>query len=70
MYILIFSNVNFYWPENNHNIYFNRSSETRAKGILRRFPNVNMDALKARYPLVDVEKIKNHKEARGHFLPK
>lgn len=38
--------------------------------LLKRFPNLNMDNLKAEYPNVDIEKAKRSKKARGHFLPK
>lgn len=38
--------------------------------LLRRFPNMDMDKLKADYPDVDIEKAKRTKKARGHFVPK
>ncbi|XP_075970799.1 mitochondrial ribosomal protein L47 [Anticarsia gemmatalis] len=37
--------------------------------LLKRFPNMDMDALKAQYPDVDIEKAKRTKKARGHFMP-
>ncbi|XP_053602764.1 large ribosomal subunit protein uL29m [Plodia interpunctella] len=38
--------------------------------LLKRFPNMNMETLKAEYPNVDIEKAKRTKKARGHFDPK
>lgn len=38
--------------------------------LLKRFPNMDMDKLKAEYPYVDTEKAKRSKKARGHFMPK
>lgn len=38
--------------------------------LLKRFPNMDMEALKAEYPDVDIEKAKRTKKARGHFMPK
>lgn len=39
-------------------------------GLLRRFPNMDMEALKEQYPDVDIEKCKANPRARGHFVPK
>ncbi|CAK1553807.1 unnamed protein product [Leptosia nina] len=38
--------------------------------LLKRFPNMDMDALKAAYPDVDLEKAKQSKKSRGHYVPK
>ncbi|XP_032510868.2 large ribosomal subunit protein uL29m [Danaus plexippus] len=38
--------------------------------LLKRFPDMDMDALKAEYPNVDIEKAKRSKKARGHYMPK
>lgn len=38
--------------------------------LLKRFPNLNMENLKAEYPNVDIEKAKRTRKARGHFFPK
>lgn len=38
--------------------------------LLKRFPNMSMEALKAEYPNVDIEKAKRSKKARGHYMPK
>ncbi|XP_034945474.1 39S ribosomal protein L47, mitochondrial [Chelonus insularis] len=42
-----------------------RCSEVRT--ILRRFPNVDEEALKAKYPDVDIEKMKRIRRSRGHW---
>lgn len=38
--------------------------------LLKRFPDMDMEKLRAEYPEVDIEKAKRSKKARGHFLPK
>ncbi|XP_013189145.2 large ribosomal subunit protein uL29m [Amyelois transitella] len=38
--------------------------------LLKRFPNLDMDVLKAEYPNVDIEKAKRTRKARGLFDPK
>ncbi|KAL0840190.1 hypothetical protein ABMA28_015480 [Loxostege sticticalis] len=38
--------------------------------LLKRFPDMDMEKLKAEYPNVDIEKAKRSKKARGHFFPK
>ncbi|XP_046669686.1 39S ribosomal protein L47, mitochondrial [Homalodisca vitripennis] len=38
-------------------------------GLMRRFPNLDLEAIKEKYPDVDIEKIKNSDEARGHWVP-
>lgn len=38
--------------------------------LLKRFPNMDMEVLKAEYPNVDIEKAKRTKKARGHYMPK
>nr|XP_021188381.2 39S ribosomal protein L47, mitochondrial [Helicoverpa armigera] len=38
--------------------------------LLKRFPDLDMEKLKAEYPNVDIEKAKRSKKARGHFMPK
>lgn len=37
--------------------------------LLKRFPNMDLDKLKAEYPDVDIEKAKRSKKARGHCMP-
>ncbi|XP_013135945.1 PREDICTED: 39S ribosomal protein L47, mitochondrial [Papilio polytes] len=37
--------------------------------LLKRFPNMDMEKLKAEYPNVDIEKAKRSKKARGHYMP-
>ncbi|CAH0558195.1 unnamed protein product [Brassicogethes aeneus] len=39
-------------------------------GLLNRFPNMDMEALKQQYPEVDIEKAKNSRKYGGHFEPK
>ncbi|KAL1116769.1 hypothetical protein AAG570_005241 [Ranatra chinensis] len=39
-------------------------------GLLRRFPDMDMEALKEQYPTVDIERVKRWKKATGHFVPK
>ncbi|XP_068905116.1 large ribosomal subunit protein uL29m [Tenebrio molitor] len=38
-------------------------------GLLKRFPNMDMDALREQYPDVDIEKAKASRKYRGHFVP-
>lgn len=38
--------------------------------LIKRFPDMDMNVLKAQYPNVDIEKAKQTKKARGHFFPK
>lgn len=38
--------------------------------LLKRFPDMDMEKLKAEYPDVDIEKAKRSKKARGHYFPK
>ncbi|KAJ9600854.1 hypothetical protein L9F63_000966 [Diploptera punctata] len=35
-------------------------------GLMRRFPNLDMEAVKEQFPSVNIEKIRNSKKARGH----
>lgn len=37
--------------------------------LLRRFPNLDINALKEKYPSVDIEKAKRSQKAQGHFTP-
>lgn len=46
-------------------MYFRRDFKTVC-GIFKRFPNVDVEALKEEYPNVDIEKAREHKLARGH----
>ncbi|XP_038210632.1 39S ribosomal protein L47, mitochondrial [Zerene cesonia] len=38
--------------------------------LLKRFPDMDLEKLKAEYPKVDLEKAKRSKKARGHCIPK
>ncbi|XP_046741437.1 39S ribosomal protein L47, mitochondrial [Diprion similis] len=37
--------------------------------LMKRFPNLDLEAVKQQYPGVDIENIKSHKKAQGHFVP-
>ncbi|XP_050536093.1 39S ribosomal protein L47, mitochondrial [Daktulosphaira vitifoliae] len=37
--------------------------------LMKRYPNLDMEAVKQQFPSVDIEKIKDYKKARGHFAP-
>ncbi|KAL1497159.1 hypothetical protein ABEB36_008164 [Hypothenemus hampei] len=39
-------------------------------GLLNRFPNMDMEALKQQYPDVDIERAKRSRKYGGHFEPK
>ncbi|EZA48176.1 39S ribosomal protein L47, mitochondrial [Ooceraea biroi] len=41
----------------------------RVAVILRRFPNVDLEALKEQFPNVDIKAAKASKVARGHYAP-
>ncbi|XP_059052498.1 large ribosomal subunit protein uL29m [Achroia grisella] len=38
--------------------------------LLKRFPDMDLEKLKAEYPNVDIEKAMRTKKARGHYFPK
>lgn len=40
----------------------------RVQMIFRRFPNVDVEALKEKYPSVDIEKTRQSRKAQGHFI--
>ena len=46
--------------------FFNRLQNREAIGLLKRFPNLDMEALQEKYPDVNVEKLKFNKRTRGH----
>ncbi|XP_015516017.1 39S ribosomal protein L47, mitochondrial [Neodiprion lecontei] len=37
--------------------------------LMKRFPNLDLEAVKEQYPDVDIENLKSQKKARGHFVP-
>lgn len=37
--------------------------------LMKRYPNMDMEALKQKYPSVDIEKIKNYSKVNGHYVP-
>jgi len=51
----------------------NRKRRNREKNhvmhLMKRFPNMDMEAVKQQYPSVDIEKIKNYSKVRGHYVP-
>lgn len=61
LYDLICNLIIFFFP------LFSRDLQ-QALILLRRFPNMDIDALKEKYPSVDVEKVKRYKRAQGHFV--
>lgn len=38
-------------------------------GLLKRFPNMDLEAVKEQYPDVDIKKCLENKKSRGHFVP-
>ncbi|XP_022171209.1 39S ribosomal protein L47, mitochondrial isoform X1 [Myzus persicae] len=51
----------------------NRKSRNRDRNhvmhLMKRYPNMDMDAVKQQYPTVDIEKIKSYHKVRGHYVP-
>jgi len=37
--------------------------------LIRKFPNLDLEAVKEQFPDVDVERAKGSKKARGHIVP-
>ena len=35
-------------------------------GLMKRFPNLDLEAVKQQFPSVDIDKIRDHKKTRGH----
>lgn len=56
--------------QNNINKNARNRDFNHVQQLLKRFPNMDMEKLKAEYPDVDLEKAKRSKKARGHYLPK
>ncbi len=46
--------------------FINRLHTREAIALLKRFPNLDMEALQEKYPDVNVEKLKFNKRTRGH----
>jgi len=53
---------------NNLMYYFSRDTN-HVMHLMKRYPNMDMDAVKEQYPSVDIEKIKNYRKVRGHYVP-
>lgn len=49
-------------------IFFSRD-RNHVMHLMKRYPNLDMDAVKQQYPSVDIEKIKNYHKVRGHYVP-
>ncbi|XP_043283132.1 39S ribosomal protein L47, mitochondrial [Venturia canescens] len=39
------------------------------KALIRKFPNLDFEAVQQQYPLADIEKVKRRRVARGHYFP-
>lgn len=39
-------------------------------GLLKRFPDMDMEAVKAHYPDVNIDECLENKKSRGHFIRK
>jgi large subunit ribosomal protein L47 len=35
-------------------------------GLIKMFPNLDLEAVKQQFPSVDIDKIRDHKKTRGH----
>lgn len=42
----------------------------RVATLIRRFPNLDLEAVEKQFPNVDIEATKASKKARGHYIPK
>ncbi|XP_050315181.1 39S ribosomal protein L47, mitochondrial-like [Anthonomus grandis grandis] len=56
-------------------LYLNKKKQERRNfnhviGLMNRFPNMNMEAVKKQFPDVDLEKVKRSRKFGGHFVPK
>lgn len=49
-------------------LHFSRN-RNHVTHLLRRYPNLDRDLLRSKYPNVDIEKIERTDKARGHFAP-
>lgn len=50
-------------------VYFFSRDRNHVMHLMKRYPNLDMDAVKQQYPSVDIEKIKNYHKVRGHYVP-
>lgn len=48
---------------------FFRRDRNRVATLMRKFPNMDLAAVKEQYPDVDIERTKASKRARGHIVP-
>lgn len=42
----------------------------RVRALIRKFPNLDYEAVRQEYPSVDIEKVKRRSVSRGHYVPK
>jgi large subunit ribosomal protein L47 len=49
--------------------FFFSLDRKRVAMYIRRFPNVDMEALKEQFPHVDIEAAKASRRANGHYIP-
>ncbi|XP_077300152.1 mitochondrial ribosomal protein L47 [Arctopsyche grandis] len=55
--------------EHNNERKFRNRQRNHVQSFLRNVPNVNLEALKKRYPDVDIEHQKQSDKSRGHYIP-
>jgi len=46
-----------------------RRNKNHVAMLIRKFPNLDLEAVKEQFPDVDVERVKASKKARGHIVP-
>lgn len=74
-YVLII-HFQYYYKHWNRSQYIYRflsyvfsHNQTQVQLLLRRFPNMDIEALKLKYPDVDLEKVKKYHRSQGHYVP-
>lgn len=50
-------------------IFFLSRDRNHVMHLMKRYPNMDMEAVKQQYPSVDIEKIKSYHKVRGHYVP-
>ncbi|XP_015607858.1 39S ribosomal protein L47, mitochondrial [Cephus cinctus] len=55
--------------QNNKERTKQRGQERYVLRLMQQFPNMDMDAVKKYWPDVDIEKLRNKEDIRGHFVP-
>lgn len=46
-----------------------RGQTRHVLGLMRRFPDLDLEAVKEKFPEVDVDKLKDRDDARGPWIP-